>query len=296
MEGPGAEKLSSPSPLSEQVPCLITGRARLATVGLKEFMLMPPTKQRAIIDEPLQALEEEWNALLARVELEDPALAAKMIGLLIYVLRERAREMEEPGNDGNSNVMRDTGNEGLSLKDFAEKDQAKEAGLTIAMVAALRIYTSALFKFINPPFRHPDNSQGFKEPHPVAVTVWLISEGLKRLRGLKAGNNEIVKFWRGMKDLCLNEEFEQTGGTELQGMSTTRDQSVAAKYALSSMPLLFCVECKSFMQQGSDISWLSLYPHEKEILYPPLTYLRVTRKFRITDSEGFVVVVEPSIS
>lgn len=27
------------------------------------------------------------------------------------------------------------------------------------------------------------------------------------------------------------------------------------------------------MSKGSSISWLSVYPKEKEILYPPLTYL-----------------------
>ncbi len=59
------------------------------------------------------------------------------------------------------------------------------------------------------------------------------------------------------------------------------------------MPLVFCVLCKTFMTRGADISWLSLYGHEKEILYPPLTYLQYVGKRRIKNSNGFVIYVEP---
>ena len=42
----------------------------------------------------------------------------------------------------------------------------------------------------------------------------------------------------------------------------------------SSLPLVFKFETKDFTSRGADISFLSIYPGEKEALYPPLTYLR----------------------
>ncbi len=67
------------------------------------------------------------------------------------------------------------------------------------------------------------------------------------------------------------------GGTEMGCMSTTEDQAVARKFAKvgeQPNPLLLKVEATSLMDCGADIGWLSMYPEEKEVLFPPLTYLR----------------------
>jgi hypothetical protein len=61
-------------------------------------------------------------------------------------------------------------------------------------------------------------------------------------------------------------------------MSTTEDRAVAEKFAKSKAPLLLKLEASSFMACGADISWLSMYPAEKEVLFPPLTYLRVVEQ------------------
>jgi hypothetical protein len=45
-----------------------------------------------------------------------------------------------------------------------------------------------------------------------------------------------------------------------------------------------------------DVSWLSVYPAEAEILYPPLTYLKYVKTTPIKNSTGFVVEVKPSFS
>ena len=40
--------------------------------------------------------------------------------------------------------------------------------------------------------------------------------------------------------------------------------------------LLFKIKTKSFMQRGADLEYLSAFPAEKELLYPPLTFLQPT--------------------
>ena len=46
------------------------------------------------------------------------------------------------------------------------------------------------------------------------------------------------------------------------------------------------------MDRGADISWLSQYPHEKEILFAPLTGLEILKQ-RI---EGAVIVLDVRLS
>ena len=49
------------------------------------------------------------------------------------------------------------------------------------------------------------------------------------------------------------------------------------------------------MSHGADISFLSVYPGEKEVLYPPLTYLRPIRLYKelIGNTWYQVAEVEP---
>jgi hypothetical protein len=70
---------------------------------------------------------------------------------------------------------------------------------------------------------------------------------------------------------------------------------MAVDYAQSDQPLLFRVISNSFMSRGADITWLSVYLNEQEILYPPLTYLKFLKQTPIQNSTGFVIDVEPEI-
>ena len=65
-------------------------------------------------------------------------------------------------------------------------------------------------------------------------------------------------------------------------MSTTTDPAVAVAYGQSTHSLLFKIVAKSFMSCGADISFLSAYPGEKEILFPPLTFLSPTGRRKET--------------
>jgi hypothetical protein len=96
--------------------------------------------------------------------------------------------------------------------------------------------------------------------------------------------------------LGLTSKFVNEGGTELGCMSTSTSKEIVAGYALSTQPLVFCIISEGFMSRGADISWLSVYPKEAEVLYPPLTYLKYVRRRKIKNSAGFVVDVRPEIS
>ena len=66
------------------------------------------------------------------------------------------------------------------------------------------------------------------------------------------------------------------GGTELAFMSTTTDLRVAVRYALSRHSLLFKIVAPNFMALGAELQWLSAFPGEAEVLFPPLTFLQPT--------------------
>jgi len=208
-----------------------------------------------------------------------------------YVLREPAKKQEMDSNDGTGKVIRDDGHEGWTLAVFHKLPQAQIAKLSLAMVAALRLYTSSHFRVINGPLRKES------KPHPLAATVWLISEGLKKLRAVHMESKRVFRptyLWRGMKDVKLPDDFERTGGCELACVSTSKDMRVVAKYAKSNEPLIFRLKIDSPMDLAPPIKWLSMFPHEEEYLYPPLTYLRFLYKQEIKHTGGYVATVSPS--
>ena len=79
---------------------------------------------------------------------------------------------------------------------------------------------------------------------------------------------------RGLKDVEMQRAFLRDGGTELAPMSTTSDLEVALRYSRSDHSVLLRLRTKSAMERGADIRYLSVFPHEREYLYPPLVYLQ----------------------
>jgi hypothetical protein len=64
-------------------------------------------------------------------------------------------------------------------------------------------------------------------------------------------------------------------------MSTTTDIKTAAAYSLSSKCLIFKIVTRNGLQRGADLQWVSAFPSEAEILYPPLTYLQPTGRTQV---------------
>ena len=107
---------------------------------------------------------------------------------------------------------------------------ARTARLEEAHVAALRAYTTVIYKVLNNPLRDLDRS----EPHPFPVTIAFLREAIGKLRAVGAqedqqrigqeSNREVdedarkpetrLDLWRGMRDTEVTETFMQHGGTE----------------------------------------------------------------------------------
>ena len=79
-----------------------------------------------------------------------------------------------------------------------------------------------------------------------------------------------------MRSRYVAEAFLREGGTELAFMSATTDLRVAVRYSLSRHSLLLRIVAPNFMSLGADLQWLSAFPGEAEVLYPPLTFLQPT--------------------
>ena len=42
-----------------------------------------------------------------------------------------------------------------------------------------------------------------------------------------------------------------------------------------------------YIHTGADLAWISLFPNESEVLYPPLTYMQPTGRSQVVEVDGF---------
>ena len=101
-------------------------------------------------------------------------------------------------------------------------------------------------------------------------------------------NGVALFVWR-----CEIREGIAGSGSELACMSTSENIDVVARYARSNNPLLLRIKVESPMDRGANLKWLSCYPSEDEVLFPPLTYLKPLFKQKILNmEEGQVVTLK----
>lgn len=182
----------------------------------------------------------------------------------------------------------------FSLKLDARNEQLeeKEIGkLSMQEFQAARLYTGPMFMKYNAVLR------GLGEQGLPKIKKKVLLEEMQRLCGdsryettLHCISSAIVKLsrlakpqtvYRGLAGRVLPSEFwlgQGHGGVEFAFMSTTADRDVAMDYAKATdKKAASCVmEVKMGMiDRGADLSWLSQYPHEKEITFPPYTGIEV---------------------
>ena len=255
---------------------MLIGKADSAAHGIWEATGLPeggPEHMR-ILSNGLREIEREFTTICGHCDAKDAERYR-------YIASEKAALLLQRDEQGKpTGVKRDAGNEGKTLDDFLNHEDAVKAKLKKEHVLALRLYTSNSYYRLNGPLRWPA-ADG--TPHPYAATCFYIADALGKLRAVLQKKDFPKTFYRGMKDMEVMDEFVKEGGTEMACMSTSENKGEALTFAKSAVPLLLQIEVENPMQCGADISWLSMYPEEKEWLFPPLTYLDVLRQSATED-------------
>ncbi len=114
-------------------------------------------------------------------------------------------------------------------------------------------------------------------PRRLRRTLHVINSTIVKLGKLMTAE----KVYRGISGATLPDnfwrpnEFKVRGGVEFGFMSTTLNGEVAMDYAAGGgAGIIFEIQ-QGMVDRGADLSWLSQYPHEKEILFAPLTGIEV---------------------
>ena len=134
-----------------------------------------------------------------------------------------------------------------------------------------------------------------------------VSRGDRYTTTLHVINSSIVKLskivpaekvYRGVSGMLLPPRLQEAdsynvkGGIEFAFLSCTRERSVALEYATRKTRSILLEMTMGMLDRGADLSWLSQYPHEKEVLFGPLTGIEVTST-RV-ESDVLVVSIRPS--
>ena len=185
--------------------------------------------------------------------------------------------------------IRDRGHAGMRLKDFCALSQAREAKLSEAEVAALRLYTGPLFAPLNKALRERQVDQWATTIaccYSAVLKLSFLSRPTRVYRGVKEDRLQLPR-----KFFC-SEEGHFAGGVERAFSSTTRDLAVALDYAGASATdakcSIFAIDF-DMTSRGASVKFVSQYPHEDELIFPPCTGF-TTRDFVEFGSKRCVVL------
>ncbi|KOO32590.1 hypothetical protein Ctob_010286 [Chrysochromulina tobinii] len=265
-----------------ELKSLVTGTHSSQDAALGFNTKVPPSVVRSGFAKGLPAIVAEFEGYAG-----EHAEEAKEC--MRYVLYERAGSSGKTFQHG---LTRDIGRNGERLADFVSHPYARMARLDEAHVAALRIYTTAAHKVLNEPLRDVASTAA----HPFPVTVAFLRDAIGKLRvvGADEDSRKVVTkldLWRGLRDMQPSDSFLQHGGTELAPMSTTTKLEAALLDSAAPTSLLVKLRTDSFVERGASIQFLSAFPAEEEVLYPPLTFLRPTGKSTTIVHEGRSITV-----
>ena len=168
-------------------------------------------------------------------------------------------------------IVRDRGHAGLRLADFCAHEMARSAELTVAEVAAIRLYSGPMYAPINYALRT-------EEIAAWATTIGCCYSGVLKLSFI----SQPARVYRGVREdemrlpdeFLAREEGKFAGGVERAFMSTTKSPAVALDYSggAATSGSIFVIDF-DMNSRGASIQWLSQYPHEEELLFPPCTGL-----------------------
>ena len=179
----------------------------------------------------------------------------------------------------------------------AELEALGEPPLTLQEVLGGRLYTGPLFVKYNAILRGFGVALSSCKGNPYTSSLHAINSCIVKTGKL----SQAAKVYRGISGGMLPAEFWTPnshgvrGGIESAFMSTTLNRQVALEYASNGgagrAGIVFEIQ-QGMVDRGADMAWISQYPHEKEILFAPLTGLEV----HSTRVEGGVLVVVVRLS
>jgi hypothetical protein len=191
------------------------------------------------------------------------------------------------------------GRNATPLSELLEADEAKRAGLRDTEVIALRLYAGPMHHVYNKILRNLGSQEDLATANLYPTTIQLIVSGIRKL-GAIAKIPEGGAVFRGLSGFALPPEFfepdEQgfAGGVEASFMSTTLSEEVARKYSgvnEGREATIFRLELGK-TSIGADISWLSQFAGEREMVFPPRTHLQVVGEpFRGDDGVSVVTLL-----
>ena len=169
------------------------------------------------------------------------------------------------GDDGEP-VMRQP----VRIEALVTNEVAVKAGLQRAEVVAARLYTGPMYQHYNRILRNGERGKYLYTIHGFASCIIKLS----RIR-------HISKVYRGLKGSILPKELLDPdecgvrGGTELAFLSATTDKEVALDFAHGGAGSFIFELQEGMIDRGADLAWVSQYPNEDEVVFPPLTSLEV---------------------
>ena len=275
---------------------LVIGEPKVAALGLDEYMKfdLPSAIEsfRNFQDPKVEAIEAEFKRAGNKLLLDGKTLW----DWYDYVRNQAASNEAVQWGD------RDTGHDGMRLDDFLEMPQATRGKLRREHVLALRLYTCTPISFeLNAPLRTfmRDENGKVRKPmtmlqaHTFPITIAVLNEAIKRLRD--AEGQAAVTLWRGLKNMQVSNDLLLAGGVEMAPMSASHSLETALRYSHSPHSIIIKFVTRSFMERGADLEWISVFPGEKECLFPPLTFLSPTGRTQKVGSTFTVVEVAPRL-
>ena len=169
-------------------------------------------------------------------------------------------------------------------------DAEKQAHLAEKHVLAIRLYSSSVFENINGPLRR---GCSVENPHPYPALVGILNSAINSLVRMQLTTfPPPFSLWRGMGfDLTVPDKLVEKGGTELAFCSFSMDRSVAENYASKDEHkehlLLLEVQIHEGegLNSGADISMFSVFPKERELLFPTRTFFKPVRQMHVLREE-----------
>ena len=193
------------------------------------------------------------------------------------------------------------GRNATPLSELMGAEEATRAGLRDVEGIALRRYSGPMYHVYNKILRDVEAQDHAASANRYPTTIQLIVSGIRKLSAV-AKMPEGGAVFRGLSGLALPPEFFANdaqgcaGGVEASFMSTTLSEEVARKYSgvhEGREATIFRLTLGK-TSLGADISWLSQFTGEREMLFPPRTHLQVVGEPVRGDDGVSVVTLWPT--